>query len=79
VHESILQKAVAGAVKKTGLARACHLPHLPSFVRHAPFGERLRYPDGPGTPRPPGRETTLIYTHVLNRGGKGVKSPLDKA
>jgi site-specific recombinase XerD len=21
--------------------------------------------------------TTMIYTHVLNRGGKGVKSPLD--
>ena len=22
--------------------------------------------------------TTMIYTHVLNRGGKGVKSPLDQ-
>ena len=22
-------------------------------------------------------ETTQIYTHVLNRGGRGVKSPLD--
>jgi site-specific recombinase XerD len=22
--------------------------------------------------------TTMIYTHVLNRGGKGVKSPLDR-
>ena len=21
--------------------------------------------------------TTMIYTHVLNRGGKGVRSPLD--
>jgi len=21
--------------------------------------------------------TTMIYTHVLNQGGKGVKSPLD--
>jgi site-specific recombinase XerD len=21
--------------------------------------------------------TTMIYTHVLNRGGKGVKSPLE--
>ena len=21
--------------------------------------------------------TTMIYTHVLNRGGRGVKSPLD--
>jgi site-specific recombinase XerD len=22
-------------------------------------------------------KTTMIYTHVLNRGGKGVRSPLD--
>ncbi|HKH76035.1 MAG TPA: hypothetical protein VKA51_03670, partial [Rubrobacteraceae bacterium] len=22
-------------------------------------------------------QTTMIYTHVLNRGGKGVPSPLD--
>jgi site-specific recombinase XerD len=23
-------------------------------------------------------ETTMIYTHVLNRGGRGVRSPLDQ-
>lgn len=23
-------------------------------------------------------QTTMIYTHVLNRGGKGVESPLDR-
>ena len=23
-------------------------------------------------------QTTMIYTHVLNRGGKGVVSPLDR-
>jgi site-specific recombinase XerD len=23
-------------------------------------------------------KTTMIYTHVLNRGGKGVRSPLDR-
>jgi len=22
--------------------------------------------------------TTMIYTHVLNKGGRGVKSPLDR-
>jgi site-specific recombinase XerD len=22
-------------------------------------------------------KTTMIYTHVLNRGGRGVKSPVD--
>jgi len=24
-----------------------------------------------------GRATGMIYTHVLNRGGKGVKSPVE--
>jgi hypothetical protein len=24
-------------------------------------------------------KTTMIYTHVLNKGGKGVKSPLDNS
>jgi site-specific recombinase XerD len=24
-------------------------------------------------------KTTMIYTHVLNRGGRGVRSPLDRA
>ena len=23
-------------------------------------------------------ETTMVYTHVLNRGGRGVRSPLDR-
>jgi site-specific recombinase XerD len=22
--------------------------------------------------------TTMVYTHVLNRGGRGVRSPLDR-
>lgn len=22
-------------------------------------------------------DTTMVYTHILNRGGRGVKSPLD--
>jgi len=25
-----------------------------------------------------GVSTTMIYTHVLNRGGRGVRSPLDQ-
>jgi hypothetical protein len=28
-------------------------------------------------PASAGVETTMIYTHVLNRGGRGVISPLD--
>ena len=27
------------------------------------------------TPRPPDVSTTMIYTHVLNRAGRGVRSP----
>jgi len=23
-------------------------------------------------------ETTMIYTHVMNKGGRGVRSPLDR-
>jgi site-specific recombinase XerD len=79
VHESILQKAVAGAVKKTGLARhaTCHTfrhsfatHHLESGYDIRTLQELLGHQDV---------KTTLIYTHVLHRGGKGVKSPMDKA
>jgi len=79
VHESILQKAVAGAVKKTGLAKraTCHT-FRHSFATHLlesgydirTIQELLGHKDV---------KTTMIYTHVLHRGGKGVKSPLDKA
>jgi hypothetical protein len=28
--------------------------------------------------RPVQADTTMTYTHVLNKGGKGVRSPMDK-
>ena len=38
-------------------------------------------PATPPTPTSPARhqdfKTTMLYTHVLNRGGKGVRSPMD--
>jgi site-specific recombinase XerD len=33
--------------------------------------------DGYDIPTVEDVSTTMIYTHVLNRGGKGVRSPLD--
>ena len=77
LHESVLQKAVKQAGHQAGLDRSatCHaLRH--SFATHLleagydirTIQELLGHRDV---------STTMIYTHVLNRGGRGVRSPLD--
>jgi integron integrase len=73
LHESGLQKALkqAGIQKKVG----CHT-FRHSFATHLlqngydirTIQELLGHKDV---------KTTMIYTHVLNRGGRGVRSPLD--
>ena len=78
LHESVLQRLVKNAARKSGLAKpaSCHtLRH--SFATHLlesgydirTIQELLGHSDV---------TTTMIYTHVLNRGGRGVRSPLDQ-
>jgi len=73
----VLQKAVRQAAREAGIGKrvTCHtLRH--SFATHLLEGgydirtvqELLGHKDV---------STTMIYTHVLNRGGRGVRSPLE--
>jgi integron integrase len=77
LHESVIQKAVRAAVGQLGLTKHA----TPHTFRHA-FATHL-LEDGYDIRTVQDLlghadvETTMIYTHVLNRGGRGVKSPLD--
>ena len=77
LHENALQKAVNRAAQEAGITKRVGTHTLRhSFATHLlqagydirTVQELLGHADV---------STTMIYTHVLNRGGKGVKSPLD--
>jgi site-specific recombinase XerD len=78
VLERPLQRAVKIAIKSVGITKhgSCHT-FRHSFATHLlqngydirTVQELLGHKDV---------KTTMIYTHVLNRGGRGVRSPLDE-
>jgi site-specific recombinase XerC len=78
LFEQRVQRALKRAVARIGLARHVSVHTLRhSFATHLlqsgtdirTVQELLGHSDV---------STTMIYTHVLNKGGRGVKSPLDR-
>ena len=77
LHESVVQKAVRDAAKQSGISKRI----TTHTFRHSFATQLLKNGYDIRTVQELlGHEdvrTTMVYTHVLNRGGLGVRSPLD--
>ena len=77
LYDTVIQKAVKQAIRDAGITKhaSCHT-FRHSFATHLlesgydirTIQELLGHKNV---------ETTMIYTHVINQGGKGVRSPAD--